>query len=135
MPGRGFLDVARDLVTGPTEFHWRTAVVNAYYALVLECRETLFRWGFAMPRRDNMHAWVRLRFTYAADADVRSVGRTLDRLVQDRNKASYDLQPSLFGSSAIAQKAIQEATDALALLGQIDADPARRAAAIASIKP
>ena len=37
MPGRGFLDVARELAAGATEYHWRSAAVNAYYALFLEC--------------------------------------------------------------------------------------------------
>ena len=135
MPGRGFLDVARDFAGGPTEYHQRAAVVNAYYALVLECRDALFRWGIAMPPRDKMHAWVRLRFTYAGDADLRFIGFTLDDMVKDRNKASYDLQAPQFGTPAIALNAIKKATTALARLGQIDADPARRAAAIASIKP
>lgn len=135
MPGRGFLEVARDVAVGSTEFHWRAAVVHAYYALVLECRDVLFRWGFTMPRRDNMHSWVRLRFTYASDAGLKHIGAALDILVRQRNEANYDLQSSTFTSPQVAQDAIQGAVDALALLDQIDADPARRAAAIAAIPP
>jgi len=135
MPGKGFLDVARDLAAGLTEYHRRAAVVNAYYALVLECRDALSRWGFVMPRRDNMHAWVRLRFTYAGDADLKFIGYALDKLVKDRNEASYDLRSTAFGSPAVAQDAIRDATTALALLDQIDGDPVRRAAAIAAIRP
>jgi hypothetical protein len=95
MPGRGFLNVARDAVAGATKYHWRAAAVHAFYALFLECRDALFRWGFAMPRRDNVHAWVRLRFTYAADPDLKSIGHSLDDLVQLRNAASYDLRPGV----------------------------------------
>src|SRR5947209_8691515 len=135
MAGRGFLQVARDVATGTTQYHWRTAVVNAYYALVLECRDALSGWGFVMPPRDNMHAWVRLRFIYAADADLCAIGRTLDPLVRQRNKASYDLQSPAFSSTVVAQSAIQDATAGIALLDQIEADPARRAAAIAAVRP
>ncbi len=135
MPGRGFLDVARDVANGKTEFHYRAAVIHAYYALILECRDTLFRWKFVMPRRDNMHAWVRLRFTYATSADVKPIGDALDRLVQDRNEASYNLKSSAFATSVIAHNAIGYASAALILLDQIEADPARRTAAIASIRP
>jgi hypothetical protein len=135
MPGRGFLEVARDLVAGPTEYPWRTAVVSGYYALVLECRDALLRWGFALPPRVNMHAWVRLRFTYTTDPDLRAIGKTLDPLVQRRNKASYDLQSIMFSSSLVGQDTIKEATAAVALLDQIEADPARLAAAIAAVRP
>ena len=136
MPGRGFLHVARDAVAGPTEFYWRAAAIHSYYALFLECRDVLFRWGFPMPRRDNVHAWVRLRLTYAADPDLKDLGHALDDLVRLRNHASYDLNPSsIFASPVDAQDAIQKATDALNLFDQIDNDPARRAAGIASIPP
>jgi hypothetical protein len=135
MSGRGFLDVARDVATKATEFHQRAAAIHAYYGLVLECRDALFRWGFAMPPRDNVHAWVRLRLVFAADKDLKVMGRALDTLVRLRNEASYDLLSTKFASSAPAQRAIQDSTTALMLLDQIETDPTRRAAAIASIQP
>jgi hypothetical protein len=135
MSGRDFLIVARDVAAGATESHWRAAVIHAYYALVLECRDALFRWGFVMPRRDNMHTWVRLRFTYAADVDLKTIGDDLDNLVQERNRASYDLQSTAFSVASVAHIAIGDATSSLALLDQIEGDPARQAAAIASIQP
>jgi hypothetical protein len=136
MAGRGFLDVARESASGATEFHWRSAVVDAYYALFLECRDALFSWGFTKPRRDNVHTWVRLRFTYAADTDLKAIAKALDLLVIRRNSASYDLKfLSLFADSAAAHDAIRVAADGLASLDAIAGDPARRAAAVASIPP
>ena len=136
MRGRDFLDPAHLLMTGATEPYWRAAAVHAYYALLLECRDALLRWGSSIPRGAGIHAHVRLRFTYATDPDLKRIGQALDELVKLRNVASYQLAPSAhFASPARAQRAIQEATNALALLDQIDTDPARRAAAIASLPP
>ncbi len=136
MQGRAFLDPADDLAAGPSEAYWRAAAVHAYYALLLECRDTQARWSLIPPPRHNVHAVIRLRFIYAADADLKRIGVALDRLVQLRNQASYDLGPSpAFASAAKAQEAIQRARAALALLDAIDGDPARLATAKASIRP
>jgi hypothetical protein len=136
MQGRVFLEVARDVVSGTTEAHWRAAVIHAYYALVLECRDTLYRWGIAIPPRQNVHSFIRLRFLYAANADLKSLGRDLDRWCYFRNQANYDLSTlTKFTSDAFAHDAIQESAAALALLDIIESDPVRRAAAIAAIPP
>ena len=136
MPGRGFLDPARDMISGSTPYHWRAAAIHAYYAIFLECRDALSRWGFQMPRRDNVHAWVRLRFIYAADLDLKQIGRVLDELVQLRNIASYHLSPvAEFATPTRAQDAIQKAANALALLDHLDADPGSQATARAAIRP
>ncbi len=136
MKGRAFLEVARRDVAGPSEAYWRGAAVHAYYALFLECRDALRRWGVTMPPRQNVHAAVRLKLSYARVLDVKQLGLALDKLVLLRNKASYDLRalPN-FSSPVEAQGAIQDATHALALLDAIENDPARRAAAIASLPP
>jgi hypothetical protein len=133
MNGRDFLVVARVVVIGTTAAHWRTVSGRAYYGLMLEGREALRRWGFPVPVGDRVHRFVRLTFTYAADPDLHDLGLKLDHLVQLRNKADYDLGSALFANSRQALRALDLANDGLAKLDAVDADPARRSAAIADI--
>ncbi len=136
MKGRRFLELAREVAAGATELHWRGAAIHAYYALFLECRDAQIRWGFATPLRHNAHAPVRLRFLYATNGDLKRIADVLEILGRLRNLASYDLTPRTeFLSDHDATLAIQDANDMLALLDAIEADPARLAAAIASVRP
>ncbi len=136
MAGRNFLNVARFVLSGQSEYHWRAAVIHAYYALFLECRDALLAWGQNPAQGQNVHAWARLRFAYSSSADLKKIAGALDKLVRLRNKASYELTATaLFSSPATAQDAIQTAEHELALLDQILADPLRRQAAITSLPP
>ena len=136
MPGRGFLLPSQDDLQGSTEFHWRSAAVNAYYAIFLECRHHLLKWGFQVPSRDSIHSGVRLRFTFANDRDMKAIGDVLDELVRLRNRASYDMKTQVeFNSTNRSAKAIQDATRAIGILDQIEKDPIRRTASIRSIVP
>jgi hypothetical protein len=104
--------------------------------LLLECRDAMTRWGLPPLSRQQVHAQVRLRLVYSTYPDLKEIGRKLERLGMDRNSASYDLRSlPLFASPAAAQAAVQTADDGLTLLDAVDADPARRTAAAASIKP
>lgn len=78
---------------------------------------------------------MRLRFTYATDDDLKAIGDALDTLVKHRNRASYDLSAAEFSSARVAQRAVQTAEDAPALLDAIEADSARLAEARAAIRP
>lgn len=136
MQGRAFLEVAREAAAGTTEAHWRATVILAYYALFLECRDALTRWSIAIAPHQNVHSAVRLRLMYAANADLKSIGRKLDDWCRERNQANYNLSAARkFTTDAFAHTAIREATAALALLDAIESDPVRRAAAIASFPP
>lgn len=135
MDGRTFLGVARRLAQGGAEADWRTAAGRAYYALLLEGRAALQRWGFSILRQDQIHAFVRLRFLYAADADLKDIGRVLEELVLLRNRADYQLdRPGPFVSVHVVTQAVLKSQDAINRLDRIDHAPARRAAVIADIQ-
>jgi hypothetical protein len=136
MEGKEFLDLAQEIVAGGSERHWRGAHIHAYYALFLEARDTLTSWGLPAPPQHTVHTFVRLKFTYASNADCKRIGYALDFLSQRRHWASYQLTPHRsFASEAFARRSMREAADALALLDAIEADPARRSSAIASLPP
>jgi hypothetical protein len=135
MDGRAFLKVAQALAQGVTEADWRSAANRAYYALMLEAREALLRWGFPLPHRDQVHSFVRLRFITANDRDLKAIGQALEELGRLRNMADYQLGYFVrFRSAGTAQQSVQDARTAIALLDTCEADPVRRAAAIAAIR-
>jgi hypothetical protein len=101
---------------------------------MLDGREVLRRWGFTVGGKDQGHFFVRTRFSYSSDPDLKAVGYALDVLSQIRGLADYDLRSARFGKATEAVKAINDVTKALTQLDAVDADPARRAAAIADIK-
>ena len=135
MDGRRFLASAQRLLLGTDEADWRTAAGRACYAIMLEARAALLRWGFTIPRRDQLHAFVRQRFAYPALRELRGIGRVLEDLNRLRNQADYDITgPGPFADTKAARKAIKESGDALAALDAIESDPAVRAAAVAAIR-
>jgi hypothetical protein len=94
------------------------------------------RWGLPPLTRQEVHTKVRIRLIYAKDPDLKDIGSKLEKLGDHRRLANYDLRAlPLFASPADAQRNVQKAIDALTLLDAIDADPARRAAAVAAIRP
>jgi hypothetical protein len=135
MQGRAFIDLAPGILAGNTEAHRRGAAGRAYYGLMLECRDALLRWGFKQPARDSVHSFVRLRFSYAAEPDLKKIGRVLEDLAKLRGRADYDLSLHVdFVSNVPGQQAIDDARAALNLLDAIDTDPVRQAAAIAAVR-
>jgi hypothetical protein len=134
MDGKAFLAPARLLLAQPQEAFWRAATGRAYYALFLEARDTLRRWGFVPAKRDSAHSFVRLRMTYAADPDLHRIGLDLDRFGQLRNKADYELNAAEFQRVAAATTVVHEVAVDLTLLDAVLADPARVAAAVADIR-
>ncbi len=89
MDGRSLLDIGRELAAGSTEAHWRSSVGRTYYALLHEVLGALGRWGFALPPRDKVHTFARLKFVYATDPDLKRIGLTLESLGRLRTAADY----------------------------------------------
>jgi hypothetical protein len=136
MDGRTLLDVARELAAGSTEAHWRSSVGRAYYALLHEVLGALGRWGFALPPRDKVHSFARLKFVFATDLDLKRIGLTLESLGRLRNTADYQLGTSgPFASRRISASALNDAESVIVLLDAIEADPARHAGAVRTIPP
>jgi hypothetical protein len=83
-----------------------------------------------------VHTFARLKLVYATDRDLKRVGLILEALGRLRNAADYQMSPSgPFVSSSVAVSALADAEAAVALLDALEADPARRAAAVGSIPP
>jgi hypothetical protein len=135
MDGREFLQVARDVVTGGTEAHWRTAAGLSYYALMLTLRDAFVHWGLSAPPRASVHQSVYRRVFTSADTDMKQIGRWLARLRDLRSFGDYELtgRPE-FATIAEALRCIRLATDALALLDVIQADTPRRDTIVAEIR-
>jgi hypothetical protein len=135
MDGRAFLSVADRLARAATEGDWRTAAGRTYYGLLHEGRSMLERWGFPMGPGDSIHRFVRLRFAFPADLELKYLGNVLESLGKLRNQADYRLRaPGSFANANAVQTAVQDARKAVALLDAIEADPARRAAAVAAVR-
>jgi hypothetical protein len=97
---------------------------------------TLQRWGFSLPPRDKVHTFARLKLVSATDPDLKRIGLTLEALGRLRNAADYQLSTSgPFVSARIAVSALGNSEAGILLLDAIEADPARRTAAVGSIPP
>ena len=93
-------------------------------------------WGFSLPPRDQVPTFARLKLVDATDSDLKRIGLTLEALGRLRNAADYQLSPSgPFRSARIAVSALADAKVAVARLDALEADPARRTAAMGSIPP
>jgi len=134
MRGREFLATADRLSRLQDESDWRSGISRAYYALYLECRESLRRWGFVIAPRSS-HIDVSRRFSWPKNSDLNQIHLTFQSLSGLRNQADYDLSPILFFRNSVATiNAIRETRFALSVLDAIEADPARLAQAIADIR-
>ena len=93
-------------------------------------------WGFALPPRDKVHTFARLKFVYATNPDLKRTGLTLESIGRLRNAADHQIGSSgPFVSPTIAISALTDAEFGIAFLDAIEADPARRAGAARTIPP
>jgi len=135
MDGRAFLDSAQYLLTLPNEANWRSAASRLYLALLHEARAALDRWGFPLPLQDDIHDFVLSRFGSAPSMDLLRVEDALRRLSSFADEADFALSPvGSFADAAVVSQHLVLAQVTIALLDQIDNDPARRAAVIGDLR-
>jgi hypothetical protein len=70
----------------------------------------------------------------SGDAQLRTTASTLDTLKAERHRADYEMNRSNVETITHARRAVQDARDILAWLDAFVKDPARMAAAKASIE-
>jgi hypothetical protein len=134
MQGRTFLETAKTLLQYDIEDCLRGAAGRAYYALFLEARDALTRWGIPSPNF-QAHSFVRTRFQFSGLPDLKTIGDMLEDLGRLRNQADYENWHSgPFYDDAEATNAVQNSDATIAILDAIDSDPVRRIAAIAAIR-
>ncbi len=132
MSSRDLLEVADDLLGGPKEAHWRSAVSRAYYAAFHDARQLLRGCGFAPPRAEQAHAYLWLRLSNCGHPDLAHAGAELNDLRGQRNWADYDFERPLEQSTA--GDYVQAARDVVQLLEQARALPAVFAAITLAIR-
>jgi len=131
MNARDFLRLAQDLLSQPTEAAWRSAVSRAYYAAFHVAREPFDVLGFVVPKAERAHAYLWLRLSNCADADVQLAGRELNDLRGDRNQADYDFKRPL--PQAVAAGQVRAAEKVIEALDTSSLEP-KRAVIVEAIK-
>lgn len=135
MEGRQFLPVARGLAAENDEASLRTAASRAYCPLFFEARDLLARWGFAPRAPFQVHVAVRERLEQTAMSDSSLIATRLRQLFTLRAKADYEnAMSSPFDAPFVIEQAVEDSSQAIDLLFEIDGDPGRRAAAIAAVQ-
>lgn len=92
-----YLDLAQQLAGSVatasigTEAKYRAAISRAYYAAFCKSRNYLRDIdGTPIPKSGDAHRFVKNEFKSSADTVRQSIGKDLDRLRIERNKADYD---------------------------------------------
>jgi hypothetical protein len=135
MDGRSFLDAVRHLLGAPSEVNRRAAGGPLYCAMLNEARDALERWGFGAPGQTEVHVFVYDRFYQSPNLGLIQIADVLKRLKEYRELADDSRSPPApFADDREANKLLTLAGFAIGLLDQIEADPARRAQAIADLR-
>jgi hypothetical protein len=135
MDGRTFLDAARHLLAADTEPTRRAMAAPLYYAALHEARVALERWGFVPAPGEDVGRFVVARFGCGPHPDLLRVEGVLHRLDEFYDEAFGQLSTvGNFADNWHARHMLSLAEVGIDLLDQIEADPARRAAAVAAIQ-
>lgn len=136
MDARAFYNVALEITlrsptAGPA---WcRTAIGCAYYATLIVTVESLDVAGVKVASGPNKHTDASRFLHQSGDTQLRTAAATLDSLKTERHRADYEMNRSDVETITHARRAVQDAKDILTWLDGFVKDPARMAAAKASI--
>lgn len=123
MDPRQFLDVAAllsgDAPSAPDEARYRSAVGRAYYGLYNVVAGKLANLGFSLAFDPSGHTKACRYLTQTGIAQAVQVGKTLDSLREERNKADYIMHAAGF-TQALAQSACRRAQAALESFTTLD---------------
>src|SRR5262245_15165552 len=135
MDGRSFLDAVQYLLAAPSELNRRVAAGPLYCAALNEARDALDRWGFVAPADADAYDFVYERFDEVMNFDLMRIAELLGRVEEYRALADDSRSPpSEFADDTKVIGFRGVVLFAIDLLAQIEADPTRRAKAIADIR-
>jgi uncharacterized protein (UPF0332 family) len=92
MNAREFLELAEELLAGPSEVYWRTAVSRAYFFAFHVARSLMEKAGFEVPESDAAHAYLSMRLSNAKHPEIQEAGRGLEDSRRARNRADYRIE-------------------------------------------
>jgi hypothetical protein len=100
-----------------------------------EARAALERWGFHLLAQEDAHSVLPARFVATLLMDLIRVEDALNRLGQLQREGDLNLaQPGPFANAQQISLLVAVAQVVVDLLDQIEADPPRRAVAIAALR-
>jgi hypothetical protein len=137
MNPRDFLLLSTGLVVAKraAAAHFRTAISRAYYATSHPACRILDELGFPSTQGPQGHARVVRLLQRCGDDTLEAAGGLLRDLHADRIRADHELERTDVETRRAAQTAVELADSLFTDFDTIMADPARRAAATAMLKP
>ena len=122
MNGEQFLTLAAELISGPTEAHYRSAVSRAYYGAFHIARRLLEDVGVHLPRGEQVHAKAIYCLQDCGEQSAAEAAAYLEILRTERNRADYDLDRTVY-QQRVAEAQVRKAQYIVAALQQCRSGP------------
>ncbi len=136
MNPRDFNQVAIDIVvkrppSGPAAY--RSAISRAYYAALNVAADVLTSIGHSPGKGDSKHKKLVIYLQQSGDAELSSVGRSIDTMRTMRNLADYDMMNTTVETLSEARDRAESARLVIEHLDDFTADAARKKSAADAI--
>jgi uncharacterized protein (UPF0332 family) len=122
MNGEQFLALAAELISGPTESHYRSAVSRAYYGAFHVARRLLEDVGVHLPKGEQVHAKATYCLQDCGEQVAGEAADDLETLRNERNRADYDLDRIVY-QQRVAEMQVRKAQQIAAKLQQCRSGP------------